>query len=604
MLYLGIILSTVCLCTAQRYPITAAWFNDHYSSDYLNGTLFNFTRNGGDTVLLKPKQFLFRSQQDMEADPDFASCSTTETDTGPTCFEDAKKEINQLGYKIASFASYTSGENFSEAVIECPAFEKKLVRARTYIRLVLPTAVRPQSTSIQHRIHTDYICFLYFVLSQPCDFPPGSSVIVLFTSYDGVDSNELLVRVAAERNMSVYLGMPELPPTTATSKQYDVAYFDWLNRLLADHQQRYSAITVKQSKYTTAYDAITGYNTGEARPLGESLSVKDTLLTYSKQGVIVHHHGKKFLVSASVDLRKTGGFSIDEHVHGFNALVNASSADVMNIHEGRGYGNACYYWPTQNVLPIALVDKTLDAVLHYQNPQLKPNITFDDFFAGSIQQVMESLFIAREALQKNNHSFDMWLNVEAFESLRDNPCLPTSGSGISVSTDRVTKDRLDMALSAGAVFVQKVAVSAWDPYFTCTPKNSSSTLAQQVYNDAGRPIITHCSFHNQYNRSVVIIGFSLEGLTQAFTASIPLPLVSLSFHTLNDRVTRSDIGHKRHNSSVYGYYFEGAYGSEHHLVPSLIYTQLFDPYNVMQLNPKGTVRVKAAGDKPRMRIHV
>ncbi|XP_033741122.1 uncharacterized protein LOC117327965 [Pecten maximus] len=557
MLYLGIILSIVCLCTAQRYPITAAWFNDHFSRSNWNSTLYNFTRNGGDTVLLKPKQFLFRSQQDMEADPDFASCSTTETDTGPTCFEDAKKEINQLGYKIASFASYKSGENFGKTVIECPAFEKKLVRARTYIRLVLQTKITPQS--------------------QPCDFPKGSSVVVLFTYFDGVDSNELLVRIAAEKNMSVYLGMPEVPSTTGPYHQYFFSYLDWFSRLIVDQRQRYLGLTVNNSIYTTAYDAVSGYNTGEARPLGQFNTDEDTLNLYSAQSGTVHFYGKKVLVSSSVDLRKTGGFSIDEHVHGFNALVNASSADVMNIHEGRGYGNACYYWPTQNVLPISQVDKTLDAVLHYQNPQLKQNITFDDFFAGSIQQVMESLFIAREALEKNNHSFDIWLNIEAFESLRDNPCLPTSGSGISVSTDRVTKGRLDMALSAGAVFVQKVAVSTWDPYFTCTPKNSSSTLAQQVYNDAGRPIITHCSFHSQYNRSVVVIGFNLLGETQGFT------------------VTWSDTGHTRHNSSVHGYYFEAAYGSEHHLVPSLIYTQLYDPYNVMQLNPKGTVRVKAGG---------
>ncbi|OWF50950.1 hypothetical protein KP79_PYT25644 [Mizuhopecten yessoensis] len=90
--------------------------------------------------------------------------------------------------------------------------------------------------------------------------------------------------------------------------------------------------------------------------------------------------------------------------------------------------------------------------------------------------------------------------------------------------DRVTKGRLDMALSAGALFVQKVSVSAWDPDFTCIPKNSGSTLAQKVYNDAGWPIIAHRSFHNPNNRSV-----------------------------------------------------------------------LFDPYDIMQLNPKGTVRVKARG---------
>ncbi|XP_060067521.1 uncharacterized protein LOC132547737 [Ylistrum balloti] len=560
MLFWLVFQSVFFVCAGQRYPITAAWFSDHFSPKNWTDNLSNFTRNGGDTVLLKAPQFLFRSQQDMEVDPDFAWCGTTATDTGPTCFEDAKKEMNQLGFSIASFASYKSGENFSEAVITCPAFERKLVGARTYTRLVLPITVRPQS--------------------QPCALPSGSSVIVLFTTFNGIDSNELLVNAAAEKNMSVYMGLPGAPPAnaaTVSEKQFMLAYYDWINRLMVDHQQRYKSIAVKQSKYTTAFDAVKGYNTGEERPLGQFNTDADMLFLYSTQGSIVHHHGRKFLVSASVDLRKAGGYSIDDHVHGFNALVNSSKADIMNIHEGRGYGKACYYWPTQNILPIAQVDKTLDTVLHYQNPQLKPNITFEDFFVGSIQQVMESLFVAREALQKNNISFDMWLNLEAFESLRDNPCFPTSGSGTSISTDRVTKGRLDMALSAGAVFVQKVSVSSWDPNFTCMPKNSSSTLAQQVYNDAGRPIITRCSFHSQYNRSVVVIGFNLLGETQGFSVSWP------------------DIGHKRHISSVHGYYFEADFGSEHHLVPSLIYTQLYDPYNIMQLNPKGIVRVKASG---------
>ncbi|XP_069126924.1 uncharacterized protein [Argopecten irradians] len=557
MWYFEIILSIVCGCTAQRYPITAAWFNDHVSRESWNETLSNFTRNGGDTVLLRPKQFLLRSQQDMEADPDFASCSATVTDVGPTCFEDAKNDMDQLGLTVASFASYKSNENFSDTLIHCPSFEKKLVRARTYIRLVLPTKITPDS--------------------KLCDYPKGTPVVLLFTSYDGVDSNELVVRAAAERNMSVYLGFPNIPSTSGPYHDCFLAYLDWLSRLIVDQRERYSSMSFNHSIFTTGYGAVAGYSTGEAKPLANFTNDKDILNLYSSQSATVHFYGKKVLVSASLDLRKSGGFSIDGHVKGLNALVNASSADVMNVQEGRGYGKACYYWPTQNALPISQVDKSLDAVLHYQNPQLKPNITFDDFFTGSVQQVMAELFTARDTLQRNNNSFDMWLNIEPFEFLRENPCLPTFGPGISISMDRATKARLDMALSAGAVYVQKVAVSDWDPYFTCIPKNTSSTLAQQVYHDAGRPIITHCSFHNQYNRSVVVIGFNLLGLTQGFNVTWP------------------DTGHTRHTSYVHGYYFESAYGSEHHLVPSLIYTQLYDPYNVMQLNPKGTVRVKAGG---------
>ncbi|OWF50949.1 hypothetical protein KP79_PYT07473 [Mizuhopecten yessoensis] len=257
MLFWGTLLSVLYVCAAQRYPITAAWFSDHLSRDNWNETLTNFTKSGGDTVLVKAPQFQFRSQQEMEADPDFAWCGTTATNTGPTCFADAKKEMNQLGLNIASFAFYKSGENFSDAIVACPAFEKKLVQAKTYFRLVLPITVRPQS--------------------KPRDQ-------CLFTSFAGVDSNKL----------SVYLGIPEAPDTLP-NHQYMGAYYEWFSRLLVDHQQRYSGIVLRKSKYKTAYDAVTGYNSGDALPLGECSTAKDALILSSTQGNTVHHHGKKFL---------------------------------------------------------------------------------------------------------------------------------------------------------------------------------------------------------------------------------------------------------------------------------------------------------------------
>lgn len=48
-------------------------------------------------------------------------------------------------------------------------------------------------------------------------------------------------------------------------------------------------------------------------------------------------------------------------------------------------------------------------------------------------------------------------------------------------------------------------------------------------------------------------------------------------------------------SKVYGYYFELDWGIQHGRVPSLMYIQMYDPYNVVDLAEKGHVRIMADG---------
>lgn len=50
---------------------------------------------------------------------------------------------------------------------------------------------------------------------------------------------------------------------------------------------------------------------------------------------------------------------------------------------------------------------------------------------------------------------------------------------------------------------------------------------------------------------------------------------------------------KREVSQVYGYYFELDWGVEHQRVPSLVYIQMYDPYNIVDLAEKGYVKVTA-----------
>lgn len=102
----------------------------------------------------------------------------------------------------------------------------------------------------------------------------------------------------------------------------------------------------------------------------------------------------------------------------------------------------------------------------------------------------------------------MWLGVEAFDDLNDDPCIPLSNE-ISVM-DTVSKRRIDFALAQGAAKVHKAMAFSWDPDFTCTTHKYNMTLSAEVVQDARRPIIFDCRFHSPQNRSVVTIGVHLS----------------------------------------------------------------------------------------------
>ena len=137
-------------------------------------------------------------------------------------------------------------------------------------------------------------------------------------------------------------------------------------------------------------------------------------------------------------------------------------------------------------------------------------------------QVFSELANTTDVLRKIIPNFQLWLNIEAYDVLHDDPCLPIdrAGSGLSQMLNRVTKSRLDRVLTHTGTTVQKVVSSAWDPSFTCTTMNHSSALTNQIVADTKRPIIAHCGFHSRFNRSVVVIGYDLEQETQGFMVSI------------------------------------------------------------------------------------
>jgi len=111
-------------------------------------------------------------------------------------------------------------ERDRRAVIMCPEVEFIISSSRIYYILVLP--VDSQQAVCAYR---------------------NTTVNVLLTSFDHVDSKELLMAEAAERNMSVYLGMPGMPQQDGAQWNVDVAllpsFYEFTRRVLIDYVVRF-----------------------------------------------------------------------------------------------------------------------------------------------------------------------------------------------------------------------------------------------------------------------------------------------------------------------------------------------------------------------------
>ena len=93
--------------------------------------------------------------------------------------------------------------------------------------------------------------------------------------------------------------------------------------------------------------------------------------------------------------------------------------------------------------------------------------------------MFSALADAKDALHKSsNVTSQLWLNIEAYDHLHTDPCLPIDldGSGLDRMLNRVTKSRVDHVLTHTGTTVQKVVSMAWDPSFTCTTDKHRAPL--------------------------------------------------------------------------------------------------------------------------------
>ena len=136
-------------------------------------------------------------------------------------------------------------------------------------------------------------------------------------------------------------------------------------------------------------------NIGTVDRYGDMLMVYASLVAIAKLGV---SGSLKLAVAPSIDLTTFGqNRTVDDHVAGFGYLVE-SSVDVIAVHEGRGYGKAAYYWPTQVNHTVKSSDPLLDRIIQKINPNWKENGTFQEWFTGGVNEVYLSLFCILDIL--------------------------------------------------------------------------------------------------------------------------------------------------------------------------------------------------------------
>ncbi|KAH9508215.1 hypothetical protein Btru_055040 [Bulinus truncatus] len=527
--YIGFVLSQ----EGTPYPITAAWFRD-------------------------------RTIQDLSRDLNFIWCGSYKESNpawGVRCYDEAIQELEQMGLTVSSIVTYQYEENFSDDIMLCPQLDKKINSSRIYYRIVLPGKGTPYNST------------------DPCQYKLGSEVVLLFTSFAGTDPHELLLKEANKQGLYVYFGLPGIP--SDFDSELMPAYYAWLERILHEHHSRYVNKTNFHStgNKSSLYESLAGYYGTDESCLGEITPASPFIELYTRMGQNIKSYGKKFALSPYINLNKSQfNSTVSDHVRGFVTIAETNSVDIIAVQEGRGAAKGCYYWPQEINNSVSMLDPILDRAIHYLDPTMKPNITFAEAFSASNREVFSAFQMAQKMILNKSIKIDFWLNAEAFEYLRDDPCLPVDqmASGMGELLDRTSKERLDTAISVAGAMVQKIISFAWDSDYICKTEKYDTSLNEEIMQDLQRPIIANCSFRSYQNLSVVILGFNLDGETQAFT------------------VEWTDTRGVKRKNNIHGYLFELNYGQEHNLVRSLQYVMLWDiPEMVTSLAPKGRVKVSA-----------
>lgn len=130
--------------------------------------------------------------------------------------------------------TYQNDDDFdAKSMIRCPNLDVMINTSRTYYRIIVP--------------HDNYDP------NWNCVIKPGMKVDVIFTEYGGADPHAMLLNVATELGMDVYMPQPGIPDNSA----YWPAFFEFTRRATDSYSARFGHLAAyKGVCCITLYDVI------------------------------------------------------------------------------------------------------------------------------------------------------------------------------------------------------------------------------------------------------------------------------------------------------------------------------------------------------------
>ncbi len=447
------------------YPIFATWMYARNDACQWQETLESFHRQGGQAVWQFGPHFGEHSAETLKTHPEFAACM----EDGVHCVDRALADLIAAdpNNTVASWLSYEFNEHYSDAILACPALDRKIqVGERTYWRIVLPH----QSGQ------------------SPCVFD-GGTYDVLLTWFEGVESSSLMLDTADRMGLDVYLGMPSAPPLSAQPWNVDTAlrpaYLEWARRVLEDYASRHGGHPSFAGVYQSFEVSL------------QSSGLNGIYDTYGMVGDIVHAvlPDEAYVLSPYWDVNTAqGNQNVGSVKEGFKRLAR-QGADIIAPQDGRGTGKSALYWPFQGSETIQSIDPQLAAF-----PNVDGAATFGQQFNASTGELFDACRAAVGELEGESISVELWANLEAFENLTAAPC------GFSWALQRTDKARLDWALTMAGAQPSRTISFMWDAYYTCTDGGSEPPLHEQITTDGDRPI---AAYGRLEGNSIVLRGYHL-----------------------------------------------------------------------------------------------
>lgn len=149
----------------------------------------------------------------------------------------------------------------------------------------------------------------------------------------------------------------------------------------------------------------------------------------------------------------------------------------------------CYFEHFQSNAPISSIDPVLKEIISYRHPAQPANPTFGEKFSFNAQDLFTAFHQALQSLGATAPQF--WLNIEAFEYIRSDPCKPLDrmGNGMGEILNRSNKKRIDWAIQSQSAFVSGIISFAWDSDYLCTTNEYKQSISTEIQEDWDRPII-------------------------------------------------------------------------------------------------------------------